>query len=160
MGHPSLGTAPVDRSAAFPDAADRLHASRDAIASRALEGAVKRDPTLATRHDELGLRHLLRDTGVYLERLALSVASGLTAYPADWADWCAPLYRRRRIPMDDLIAISEGLRDAVRTYLGPDEMAIADEAIDGAIARFRWNRRIAGDARKRNRLLAAIYKGA
>jgi hypothetical protein len=28
------------------------------------------------------------------------------------------------------------------------------------IDRFRWHRRIAGDARKRNRLLAAIYKGA
>ena len=77
-----------------------------------------------------------------------------------WADWCAPLYRRRRVPMDDLISVSEGLRGAVRSFLGPDEMAIADEAIDRAIRVFRWNRRIAGDARKRNRLLAAIYKGA
>jgi hypothetical protein len=33
-------------------------------------------------------------------------------------------------------------------------------AIDAGIAQMRWNRRIAGDARKRNRLLAAIYKGA
>ena len=113
-----------------------------------------------TRHDELGLRHLLRDTGVYVERLALSVGSGRTAYPSEWTDWCAPLYRRRRVPMDDLISISEGLRAAVRSFLGPDEMTIADEAIDGAIRSLRWNRRIAGDARKRNRLLAAIYKGA
>ena len=28
------------------------------------------------------------------------------------------------------------------------------------IDRFKWHRRIAGDARKRNRLLQAIYKGA
>ena len=160
MGHPSLGEAPLDPSAAFPEAAARLRANSDTVASRALESAVKRDPTLVTRHDELGLRHLLRDTGVYVERLALSVGSGRTAYPAEWTDWCAPLYRRRRVPMDDLISISEGLRAAVRSFLGPDEMTIADEAIDGAIRSLRWNRRIAGDARKRNRLLAAIYKGA
>ena len=62
--------------------------------------------------------------------------------------------------MDDLISISEGLRGTLRSYLAPGEMAIAEEAIDGAIARLRWNRRIAGDARKRNRILQAIYKGA
>jgi hypothetical protein len=32
--------------------------------------------------------------------------------------------------------------------------------VDAMIERFRWNRRIAGDARKRNRILQAIYKGA
>jgi len=35
-----------------------------------------------------------------------------------------------------------------------------DTTIDAMIEVFRWNRRIAGDARKRNRLLQAIYKGA
>ena len=134
--------------------------NRASIAARALEGAIDRDPTMTTRHDELGLRHLLRDTDTYVERLALSLATGDTGLPAEWTDWCAPLYRRRRVPMDDLISISEGLRRAVRAFLGPDQMAIADEAIDRAIKNLRWNRRIAGDARKRNRLLAAIYKGA
>ena len=62
--------------------------------------------------------------------------------------------------MDDLISISEGLRKAVRAFLAPEEMPPADQAIDEAIANLRWNRRIAGDARKRNRLLAFIYKGA
>ena len=160
MGHPSLGAAPVDFFAAFPEAANRLRANRDVIASRALEVAVDRDPTLTERHDELGLRHLLRDTAVYLERIAMSVASGRPLFAAAWADWCAPLYRRRRVPMDDLISISEGLRRAVRAFLGPDEMQVAEEAIDEAIRVLRWNRRIAGDARRRNRLLQAIYKGA
>ena len=160
MSHPSLGEPPVNFTAAFPEAAERLRANSDSIAARALEGAVDHDPTLATRHDELGLRHLQRDTGVYLERLALSIASGNSGFPAEWAGWCAPLYRRRRVPMDDLISISEGLRRAVRPYLGPHELAIADEAIDEAVRIMRWNRRIAGDARKRSRLLAAIYKGA
>ena len=31
--------------------------------------------------------------------------------------------------------------------------------IDEAIAVFRWYRRLAGDARKRNPILAALYKG-
>ena len=39
-------------------------------------------------------------------------------------------------------------------------MAALDAAIDAAIAVFKWHRRLAGDARKRNPLLAFIYKGA
>ena len=35
----------------------------------------------------------------------------------------------------------------------------AGAALDAGIATFRWYRRIAGDARQRNRLLAALYKG-
>jgi hypothetical protein len=42
---------------------------------------------------------------------------------------------------------------------GP-ELTAANAVIDAAIEGFRWHRRIAGDARKRNRLLQAIYKGA
>jgi len=160
VSHPSLGLPPVDFSAAHPAGADRLRANADVIAARALEAAVDRDPTLQTRYDEVGLRHLLRDTTVYLDRIALAVASGQTGFAAEWTEWCAPLYRRRGVPMDDLISISEGLRKAVRAFLAPEEMPEADQAIDEAIVNLRWNRRIAGDARKRNRLLAFIYKGA
>ena len=35
-----------------------------------------------------------------------------------------------------------------------------DDALDGAISRWRKDRRLGGDARRRNRILAAIYKGA
>jgi hypothetical protein len=160
VGHPTLGTAPVDFRAAYPEAAERLRDNTATISGRALEAAVDRDPTMTVRHDELSLRHLLRDTGVYLDRIAMCVASGEIGYAAEWADWCTPLYRRRRVPMDDLIGISEGLRRAVRAFLGPDEMAIADQAIDEAIRIMRWSRRIAGDARKRNWILQLLYKGA
>ena len=160
MGHPTLGAPPVDFTAGHPEAAARLRANSDAIAARALEAALQRDPTLRERYDELGLRHLLRDTGVYLERIALCVASGEDTFASDWADWCAPLYRRRKVPMDDLVSLSEGLRRAIRAHLSPMEMVLAERSIDNAIATFRWNRRIAGDARKRNRILAFIYKGA
>lgn len=160
VGHPTLGEPPVDFTAAHPAAAARLRANSDAIAARALETAIDLDPTLRERHDEFGLRHLLRDVSVELDRVALSVASGRETFVAEWADWVAPLYRKRRVPMDDLIRLSEGLRQALRGYLGPDEMPDADRALDRAVAVFKWNRRIAGDARKRNRILAFIYKGA
>ncbi len=160
MGHPSLGDPPTDFRAAFPAAAERLRANRAAIAARALEGAVANDPTLTERHDELGLRHLLRDTDVYVERLAMALGSGQSALASDWAAMCVPLYRRRHIPMDDLISISEGLRRAVRGFLGPDELPLAEAAIDEVIVTLKWNRRVAGDARKRNRILQLIYKGA
>jgi hypothetical protein len=62
--------------------------------------------------------------------------------------------------MDDLIHLCDGLRLAVPAVLAPDERGIAEAALDEAVRVFRWHRRIAGDARKRNRILAAIYKGA
>ena len=43
--------------------------------------------------------------------------------------------------------------------LAPGELAAAPEALDEAIARYRWHRRIAGDARKKNALLQLLYKG-
>jgi hypothetical protein len=115
---------------------------------------------MAERHAELGLRKLLRDTEPMIERLALALETGDRMAFAAWADWVAPLYRRRRVPMDDLVHLAEGLRRAVAGVLAPDEAGLVDEAIDEAIRVFRWNRRIAGDARQRNRLLAALYRGA
>ena len=160
MSHPSLGAAPPDFSAAHPAAAEKLRRHVESIAERSLEVAIERDPTIRERYDDLGLRALLRDASVYLDRIALSVASGDEHYPAEWVEWVAPLYRRRKVPMDDLISLSEGLRRAIRAHLGPDEMIVGNAAIDAAIVRMRWNRRIAGDARKRNRLLQLLYKGA
>jgi hypothetical protein len=62
--------------------------------------------------------------------------------------------------MDNVIALCEGLREASRAVLAPAERAPVDAALDTAIERLRWQRRIAGDARKRNRILQLLYKGA
>ena len=62
--------------------------------------------------------------------------------------------------MQDLITLSEGVRAAIGAILPVSEMSLVDATIDTMIERFKWHGRIAGDARKRNRLLAAIYKGA
>jgi hypothetical protein len=158
--HPSLGLPPPDPRAGFPEAAARLRASHERLGARAMEIAIERDPTFDVRHDELGLRHLLRDTETFIERIALCIAENDPAPAREFADQVVPLYRRRRVPMDDLMLLWEGLRAAMAASVAAPETPPMHAAIDAGIAQFRWNRRLAGDARKRNRLLQLLYKGA
>ena len=159
VSHPALGLPMTDMTAGFPAAADRIRAARARLAAHALEAAVDGDPTMRERHGETGLRHLLRDLDGYLERVARAVASGDPAQVREWAEWVAPVFRRRHVPMDDLIALSEGVRVALAAVLSGDDLAVANAALDAGIAVFHWDRGIAGDARKRNRYLFALYKG-
>ena len=145
--------------AGFPAAAERVRAARARLGTRALEVALQRDPTLQERAGETGLRQLLRDTEIYIDRIARALASGDPGQVSEWAEWVGPLYRRRRVPMDDLVTLSEGLRSALTAVLAPAEQAMAETALDQAIATFRRYRRIAGDARKRSRIMLALYKG-
>lgn len=160
MSHPTLGLPPNDMTTGLPAAAERVRAARERLSARALEIAVARDPTLASRYDEIGLRRLARDLETYLERVALTLASADPSFASQWAEWVGPLYRRRKVPMDDLVTLSEGMRGALSAVLAPNELPTAEAALDAAIAVFRWHRRLAGDARRRNRILAAIYRGA
>jgi hypothetical protein len=160
VSHPSLGLPPPDRTAGLPAAAARIDAARARLAARALEIAFDNDPTMRDRYDELGLRRLLRDVETLLEQVAVCIASGGIEPLRSFVDWVAPVYRRRSVPMDDLIQLADGLRASVATVLSGPETPALHAAIDAAVERFRWNRRIAGDARKRNRILQAIYKGA
>ena len=61
--------------------------------------------------------------------------------------------------MDDVVALCEGLRDAFPSVLAPGELPAAGEALDAAIEAYRWHRRIAGDARRKNAFLQFLYKG-
>jgi hypothetical protein len=159
VSHYALGLPDPDMRAGFPAAAERVRAAQARLGIRALEVALQRDPTLRERVGETGLRRLLRDTEIFVERIARALASGDPGQVREWADWVAPVYRRRKVPMDDLVTLSEGLRSALAAVLAPEEQAAADTALDQAIATFRAYRRIAGDARKRNRILLALYKG-
>ena len=147
-------------TAGFPAAAARLTTAADRVAARALEIAVAADPTMRERHGEVGLQKLLRDCAGFIDRLAKSLASADPGFVRDWADQVAPVYRRGRVPMDDLIGLAEGLRLATQSVLAPGERGPVDEALDEAVTVFRKYRRIAGDARRRNRILQFIYKGA
>lgn len=160
VSHPSLGAPPPDPSAGASAAAARLNGVASRLAGRALEVAVERDPTLTERHDATALRQLLRDAETFVERIARSMATADLMFVHEFADAVAPLYRRRRVPMDDLVSVLEGLRQGMTAVLAPDDVVAADEAVDAAVAVFRDYRRLAGDARKRNRVISFLYKGA
>jgi hypothetical protein len=158
--HPSLGLPPVDRTAGLPPAAAKVDAARDRLAGRALEIAIDRDPTIRDRYDEVGLRRLLRDTSALLDRVVEAMAVDDPEPARTFAEALPPMYRRRKVPMDDLINLSRSIRDAVGALLPVAEMPPVDAAVEAMIGAFKWHRRLAGDGRKRNRILAAIYKGA
>ncbi|MFL5676421.1 MAG: hypothetical protein ACJ77X_02150 [Chloroflexota bacterium] len=159
MSHPNLGLHPPDRTAGVPAAAARIRTDSERLAARALRVAMDGDATIQTRYSEAGLRQLLRDTGLLAERVAVALETAAPGSARDYAEWTVPLYRRRRVPMDDLIALCNGLRAALPTVLAPGELPLAGEALDEAIAVFKWHRRLAGDGRKRNPLLQLLYKG-
>jgi hypothetical protein len=146
--------------AGFPDAAARIRAEGPCLGARAIEVLVARDPTLRDRLGETGLRALLRDTEIYLERVARAVASGDPGQLGEWAEWVVPVYRRRKVALDDLIDLGEAVHEVLGEVLEPEAQAAADAAIAEAAAVLRWHRRIAGDARQRNRFVDAIYRGA
>jgi hypothetical protein len=160
MSHPSLGLPPRDLTAGVPEAAERISAAGERLAGRALEAALAETPTMRERYDEVGLRQLLRDTELLVERVALSVASGDPYFTRAYADMVSPVYRRRNVPLDDLIALCEGIRAALPGVLAPDEQEAAGAPLDEAIQVFRWHRRLAGDARRKNAFAQFLYKGA
>ena len=159
MSHPSLGLPPRDLTVGLPDAAARVREAAPRLAGRALKVAIDADPTLRERNDDAGLRARLRDAQLLAERIAIAVASDDPTATREYADWTSPVYRRKRVPLDDLINLCEGLRAALPSVLAPLEMPFADRAIDAAIEQYRWHRRLAGDARKKNAFLQLLYKG-
>ena len=52
-----------------------------------------------------------------------------------------------------------GLRSALPLALAPGELDAAGTALDAAVTQYRWHRRLAGDARKKNAFLQFLYKG-
>jgi hypothetical protein len=118
------------------------------------------DPTFGDRHSELTRQALLADLEAFVDRLVTAIASNDPHAMATFADLVAVRYRKRRISMDDLVTLCEGLRRACAAVVEPESVAALDAAIDEAITVFNWHGRLAGDARKRHPLLAFIYKGA
>jgi hypothetical protein len=141
-------------------AAAALHSGGERLRARALATALELNPTMRDRHPEIVIQALLADLTAFHDRLIIAVASGEPRAMAAFADLVAVRYRKRKIPMDDVISLCEGLRRAAAAVVQPEAVASIDAAIDQGIAVFKWNRRLAGDARKRNPLLSFLYKGA
>ena len=59
--------------------------------------------------------------------------------------------------MDDLVALCEGILQRVDGMLSARRRP--GKALDEAIEVYRWSRRLAGDARKKNAFLQFLYKG-
>ena len=151
---------PRDLRAGDPAAAAALRSGGARFRSRAFQSALELDPTLMDRYDDLARQSLQSDLEAFVDRLVISVSSGDPRAMATFADLVAVRYRKRKVPMDDLVTLCEGLRRAAAAVVEPDANAAIDAALDEAIAVFTWHRRLAGDARKRNAFLAFIYKGA
>jgi len=111
------------------------------------------------RYDDLGLRNLLRDAEVHVDRLASCVAGNDVHWLKHFADGAAPVFRRRGVPMDDVVQLMNGLKSAARGILSAEEMAPAELAIDEAAKVYHWYRRLSGDARRKNPIVEKIYRG-
>lgn len=160
VSHPSLGLPPRDLSSGDTAAAAAIRSGGARLRARAFAAALDIDPTLRDRHDELVRDTLLADLAAFVDRLVVAVASDDPGHVATFADLVAVRYRKRKISMDDVVTLCEGLRRAAAAVVEPGAQPAVDAAVDAAIVVFRWHRRLAGDARKRNALLAFIYKGA
>jgi hypothetical protein len=125
-----------------------------------MAAALDVDPTLQDRHSQVIRDTLLEDLQAFLDRLVVAVSSGDPRAMATFADLVAVRYRKRKISMDDVVTLCEGLRRAAGAAVEPSAEPAIDAAIDAAIEVFKWHRRLAGDARKKNPLLSFIYKGA
>jgi hypothetical protein len=160
VSHPSLGLPPIDERAGDPLAAETLRADRGRIANRAIDYATEAEPAFGDRYSPIALEELRLDVDSMVNRLADAIAANHPAGLARWAEMVVPRFRKKGVPMDDLILLFEGLRRAAPAAVQPDSMPIVDASVDAANAVFQWHRRLAGDARKRHPLLAFLYKGA
>src|SRR5512132_3692267 len=97
------------------------------------------------RHDELAIRRLLRDTVALIDRVVESMAAGDPEPARSYAEATPPAYRRRKVPMHDLITLCEAVRTAIGAVLPKSDMGLVDASIDVMIGRFKWHGRIAGD---------------
>jgi len=160
VSHPSLGLPPRNLRAGDPAAAAALRSGGARFRARAFQAALDIDPTLVDRYDDLARKSLLSDLEAFVDKLVTAVSSADPRAMATFADLVAVRYRKRKVPMDDLVTLCEGLRRAAAAVVEPDSVPAIDAALDEGITVFKWHRRLAGDARKRNAFLAFIYKGA
>jgi hypothetical protein len=159
MAHPLLGLPPSDATAGRPAAAARLRSARARLAPLALEASLRVDPTFRARYDDLALRRILRDEDRHIEQLARALETGEERFVADYGEHIVPIYRRRKIRMNDYVTILAGLREAALSVLPGEDAGLTTELIDQWIARVRHHRRLPGD-HKGNALVRFIWKGA
>ena len=159
MPHPSLGLPPRDVTAGHPAAAARLRGSRSRLARLALENTLRDAPRVGDTYDEVALRLFMRDLERHVEQLARAMETGDAYFVASYGEWLVPVYRRRQVPMKDVIAQLRGLQKAASTVLTPAESEIAATYFDRWVKRLEFHRRLPGD-HKGNAVVRFFWKGA
>jgi hypothetical protein len=159
MPHPALGLPPADASAGHPAVAARLRAAADHLPALALKAALRRDPSLAERHDELALRRFLRDYDRHVEQLARAVATGEERFVTVYAETLVPTYRRRHVRMNDVVTLVRGLEEAAVAVGSAADADAIRGPIDAWVERLRRHRRLPGD-HAGNAVARFLWKGA
>ena len=158
MPHPAIGLPPSDHNAGHPAVAARLRAT-NRLSELALEAALRVDPSLRHRYDDLMLRRFLRDYERHIEQLARAVATGEERYVVVYGEDLVPSYRRRKVRMNDVVSLLRGL-EAAAVATGPSSDAEVIRApMEAWIDCLRRHRRLAGD-HAGNRAVRFLWKGA
>ncbi len=159
MAHPSLGLPPADATAGLPAAALRLRAGHLRLGRLAFEATLRIAPYFSERYDDTGLRLFLRDYERHIEQLARALETGNERILVNYGEWLAPVYRRRRVPMRDFMAMLAGLDEASGTVLTPEEHAVAGQYIRRCAEVLKHHGRLPGD-HKGNSVVRFFWKGA
>jgi hypothetical protein len=143
----------------MPEAAARLRNARARLAADALRAALARDPGLGTRYDADQLRTFLRDCERHVVQLALALEEGRVGRMTEYVDVIVPVFRRRRVPLEDLATMLLGTLDAAHAELSPAAGDAATRIVEAGLARLERPRHLPGD-RPRNPILHFLWKGA
>ncbi|MFV2062407.1 MAG: hypothetical protein ACC726_02695 [Chloroflexota bacterium] len=159
MSHPAIGLPPSDATAGRPDVAGRVRDAADVLPARALDAALRVDPSLRHRYDALMLRRFLRDYDAHIEQLAQAVETGEDRYVVIYGETLVPIYRRRKVRMNDVVSLLKGLEGAAVALLPTAAAEAIREPMQAWIERMRHHRRLPGD-HTGNSVARFIWKGA
>ena len=159
MPHPAIGMPPNDPLAGEPGVAARLRAGAVRLPALSLATALRIDPTLRSRHDDLALRRFLRDYEQHAEQLARAVASGDDRQVTVYAETLVPIYRRRGVRMNDVVTLVRGLEEAALGMCAAADAEAIRRPVDAWLACLRHHRRLPGD-HPGDRVARFIWKGA
>jgi hypothetical protein len=159
MTHPSLGFPPPDATAGNPAAAARIRAEKMRLAQLAFETTLNRDPSFRERYDERMLQMLLRDYDRHIEQVARALETGQDRFVVQYGEWLVPVYRHRRVPMGDLVALLDGLAAAASSALSSEDGRLLRELMARWSGRLRHHQRLAGD-HTGNSIVRFFWKGA
>lgn len=137
----------------------RLRANNARIGRLALQNTLRISPGFEEHYDETALRLFLRDYERHVEQLARALETDNPSFVTNYAEWLVPVYRRRRVPMRDVMALIDGLRQAAATIFSPEENERAAQLFELWAQRLKHHGRLPGD-HKGNSVVRFFWKGA